>query len=359
MPSAITSPTPWRFQGRILESADGSSDLYDFQARSYDPSLGAFTSLDSVSGSAQNPLTLNRFLYAAANPATLVDPDGHTARTYIYDADDQHRQSAASIAAARAAGKKYRDKLAADAEYEFMHRRPKLPPTTTGGALDKNSEAARRAKISKLEGYDVFDPFGALNHLESECRNRADRAACDGREAARAAIGPLQLPSVTDFLGDAASTLGDIFGYWAGQIEKNTKEALDHINDFNKDIPGFEPIRNPEGVANSAAGGARLRGQVFKVAGAVLDIFDVGREVEEHGWRAGVRKAGIIGLSSLAGVATAAACTGGSLGWGAPLCAVAGGLVGGSVDFVLEQLIPRVDDPTGKVGNVVGDVFGR
>jgi RHS repeat-associated protein len=69
--------SPWRYQGRILESADGTADLYDFSARSYDPSLGAFTSFDSVTGSAQNPLTLNRYLYANANPATLVDPDGH------------------------------------------------------------------------------------------------------------------------------------------------------------------------------------------------------------------------------------------------------------------------------------------
>jgi RHS repeat-associated protein len=89
-----SAPTPWRwrFQGRILESADGSTDLYDFQARSYDPSLGAFTSFDSVAGSAQNPLTLNRFLYANANPATLVDPDGHRAVLYIGEGDDMaHR----------------------------------------------------------------------------------------------------------------------------------------------------------------------------------------------------------------------------------------------------------------------------
>jgi RHS repeat-associated protein len=70
---------PWRFQGRLLESATGATDLYDFAARSYDPSLGAFTSFDSTTGSAQNPLTLNRYLYANANPATLVDPDGHAA----------------------------------------------------------------------------------------------------------------------------------------------------------------------------------------------------------------------------------------------------------------------------------------
>jgi RHS repeat-associated protein len=69
-------PSPWRFQGRILESTAGS-DTYDFGARAYVPDLGTFTSLDSVAGSAQNPITLNRYLYADANPATLVDPDGH------------------------------------------------------------------------------------------------------------------------------------------------------------------------------------------------------------------------------------------------------------------------------------------
>ncbi len=69
---------PWRFQGRILESDIGAgTDLYDFGARAYDPDLGAFTSFDTVSGSALNPLTLNRYLYASANPETLVDPDGH------------------------------------------------------------------------------------------------------------------------------------------------------------------------------------------------------------------------------------------------------------------------------------------
>jgi hypothetical protein len=41
--TAVTSalPTPWRYQGRILESAAGSPDLYDFGARSYNPTLGA------------------------------------------------------------------------------------------------------------------------------------------------------------------------------------------------------------------------------------------------------------------------------------------------------------------------------
>ena len=68
---------PYRYQGRLDISPDASQPLYDFSARSYQPSLGAFTQLDSVSGSVQDPLSLNRYLYAEANPATLIDPSGH------------------------------------------------------------------------------------------------------------------------------------------------------------------------------------------------------------------------------------------------------------------------------------------
>lgn len=73
--AAVTSalPTPWRYQGRLLESAPGAPALYDFGARSYDPGLGAFIGLETVAGSAQNPASLNRYLYANGNPATLVD----------------------------------------------------------------------------------------------------------------------------------------------------------------------------------------------------------------------------------------------------------------------------------------------
>jgi RHS repeat-associated protein len=58
-------------------NSSGPADLYDAGARYYSPGLGTFTQFDSVSGSAQNPVSMNRYLYAAANPATLVDPSGH------------------------------------------------------------------------------------------------------------------------------------------------------------------------------------------------------------------------------------------------------------------------------------------
>jgi len=68
----------WRYQGRLDVSPD-SNPLYAAGARLYSPSIGTFTGFDSVAGSGTNPITMNRYLYAGANPATLVDPSGHSA----------------------------------------------------------------------------------------------------------------------------------------------------------------------------------------------------------------------------------------------------------------------------------------
>ena len=72
--------TAWKYQGRLDISPSGlGTPLYAMGARLYDPGVGAFTSLDTAAGSAQAPLSMNRFLYAQADPATLVDRTGHTA----------------------------------------------------------------------------------------------------------------------------------------------------------------------------------------------------------------------------------------------------------------------------------------
>jgi RHS repeat-associated protein len=72
--------TAWKYQGRLDVSPDPlQTPLYDMAARFYSPGTGAFTQLDQVMGSAQDPLSMNRFLYAQANPATLIDPTGHAA----------------------------------------------------------------------------------------------------------------------------------------------------------------------------------------------------------------------------------------------------------------------------------------
>jgi len=71
-------PTPWSFQGRLDVSPD-SHPLYDFGARNYDPGIGAFTQLDTYAGAPGDPLSLNRYAYAEANPWSLIDPSGHMA----------------------------------------------------------------------------------------------------------------------------------------------------------------------------------------------------------------------------------------------------------------------------------------
>jgi RHS repeat-associated protein len=76
----------WKYQGRLDVSPSGlATPLYDMSARFYSPGLGTFTQLDSVMGSAQNPLSMNRFLYALANPATFIDPTGHAACVKFID----------------------------------------------------------------------------------------------------------------------------------------------------------------------------------------------------------------------------------------------------------------------------------
>jgi RHS repeat-associated protein len=76
--SSGTAANPWRFRGLLNIGADTlTGALLDMGARDYSPQLGVFTQQDSVQGAAANPMTMNRFLYALANPATLIDPDGH------------------------------------------------------------------------------------------------------------------------------------------------------------------------------------------------------------------------------------------------------------------------------------------
>jgi RHS repeat-associated protein len=78
--SAGSVANPWRYRGLLNIGPDaGSGALLDMAARDYSPHLGAFTQQDSYAGSAANPASMNRFLYAHANPTTLIDPDGHRA----------------------------------------------------------------------------------------------------------------------------------------------------------------------------------------------------------------------------------------------------------------------------------------
>ncbi|MER3448077.1 MAG: hypothetical protein C4291_15190, partial [Candidatus Dadabacteria bacterium] len=76
--SGVT-PTDYRFTGQRQENALGPAnyELYDYQARFYDPLLGRFLSADTIVPGAGNPQALNRFSYVYNSPLRYIDPSGH------------------------------------------------------------------------------------------------------------------------------------------------------------------------------------------------------------------------------------------------------------------------------------------
>ncbi len=56
---------------------DATIDLYDYQARYYDPALGRFVQPDTMVPELGNPQSLNRYAYVYNNPLRYTDPSGH------------------------------------------------------------------------------------------------------------------------------------------------------------------------------------------------------------------------------------------------------------------------------------------
>jgi RHS repeat-associated protein len=61
---------------------DASTGLYSLRARYYDPNVGRFLSRDTYPINHQNPVELNRYVYAAGNPVRYSDPSGLESEGY-------------------------------------------------------------------------------------------------------------------------------------------------------------------------------------------------------------------------------------------------------------------------------------
>ncbi len=59
------------------QELDTSTNLYNYNARFYDPAIGMFISADSIVPNYFDPQTLNRYAYCRNNPLIYVDPNGH------------------------------------------------------------------------------------------------------------------------------------------------------------------------------------------------------------------------------------------------------------------------------------------
>ena len=63
--------------GYAGKPSDSVIGLSYFGARFYDPTVERFVTEDSVSGGREDPLSLNRYIYARDNPLGITDPTGH------------------------------------------------------------------------------------------------------------------------------------------------------------------------------------------------------------------------------------------------------------------------------------------
>jgi RHS repeat-associated protein len=87
---AVTDTYRYSAYGVLLEHTGGSANAFQFagqqqdasgllylRARYYDPATGRFLSRDAYAASDQIPLSLNKYLYALANPVNDTDPSGN------------------------------------------------------------------------------------------------------------------------------------------------------------------------------------------------------------------------------------------------------------------------------------------
>ncbi len=64
--------------GSLLgQEYDPENSLYYYNARYYDPSIGIFTTADTIIPDESDPLSYNRHMYVRGNPINYTDPSGH------------------------------------------------------------------------------------------------------------------------------------------------------------------------------------------------------------------------------------------------------------------------------------------
>ena len=168
----------------MLLSGSGGADLYDFVFRAYAPDLGAFTGPDDLAGQALDPITFNRYLYAAGDPATLVDPDGHASiNRFLYDGGRPGTTKAGTSGLSPA-----RQAAARKAEARVTSRAPRTSPT----------KAASAPRINRALAADRAMAGGGR---DAWLRTEANQQAEFGRAAA---LGPSPLGEFIEGVAEGA-----------------------------------------------------------------------------------------------------------------------------------------------------------
>ncbi len=286
-------PTPWRYQGELLLTDPGTTDLYAGGARDYDPALGVFTSQDSVVGDAQNPLSLNRYLYAWGDPTTMTDPSGHMA----VEGDDVcascnpgkaiHTPGAARQRREEARARR-EDERREVARLRSQHQAQPAAPNPARARLLANEARIAASYDPRSPGYDDEAKMKAVAHAVSQRISSGHATVPAGvrgpinLEAPRQAKSgpPVNCPEaciegfaefMSSSLDDAAATMAAAGAARAADIIQSAK--LPFKGDDFDSIKAYEfARRGAEQDAGDAADSAAIGSTVLGTAAKALTI---------------------------------------------------------------------------------------
>jgi RHS repeat-associated protein len=90
-----TTQNSYRYAGQQWDAALG---MYFNRARYYQPGIGRFWTMDTYEGDQEDPLSLHKYLYCAANPVNMTDPSGHAHLWIKYKDKSTQRIRSANMA---------------------------------------------------------------------------------------------------------------------------------------------------------------------------------------------------------------------------------------------------------------------
>ncbi len=217
-----------QFTGQV---ADPEIGLDYFGARYYDPSSGTFISQDTHLGSGMSPISLNRYVYADANPLRYTDPTGHDRNPYddipppepLPDPNAPAAQDAEPFdlgAALRAASAKEKHELPPGVDYEVKETVINANEPLEGGSTVQ-FEAGSYLSFAVLgheDGLKLGDPISMRdNAVLSNVQQAYEKSKAETRPFEYGIIliagAPLALPEIGAGIG------ATLFGVFAASSE--------------------------------------------------------------------------------------------------------------------------------------------
>jgi len=345
-----TTTNPWRYRGLLDVSPNGTSYLM-MGARYYVPSLASFSQADTAPGKAANPASMNRYLYAEADPATLIDPDGRATigGTLCSPGADYCTQGGnltvnRTSTDYRAAASTCTTCAKESKQSTTVHFVAGVPISSTGLLVRPDDYEHLQSQCLAYSPNPMFS--GSVCDAWYQTQQARFDATQRGKSADSVFLSTVALDALNETLDAAAKKAGIVSGLFVagGSVTLN----------FGTSEVGAEVVVS--GAFRLDIGGILARGgRVAGVVGAAIeflsdrqDRLDKDATLKLDPWTAELRADAQAGSSTAAGFAAGAAafslCEGSTLAIGTPGCIVLGVGVGLSTSWAVDQVFNGVYD---------------